>query len=209
MIVEFQIADLLKEKSQFDIGFISTAGNSGKKTTIMQSHFDCVLFINDQLPSFEKVIDEFEDILEISEYPIEIHRRTDYVIQFKVRGFEFDFLPAPNFVTKSSQCSSGRIDQQQRATLNQIKADPETLSYKYSTALSQAVLRFMKKQSSFVHEMVRVAKFWFKTLHFKRHISGDKTLIDGGRLCSERGRREFFHSALAVLHEFSEVDRRL
>ena len=176
--MQFQICKLLQAKSKFPIGFVKMAGSSGKKTTIQQSDFDCVLFVNGEEPVFDEVLDDFESILQMSVYPIKGIKLTRYSIQFRIDVFDFDFLPASNFVEKNGLSGDSLIDQQQRSTLDRIKHDPSKLCHRYSAGLSQAVVRFMKKQSSFVHDMVRIAKFWFKTVYIEKNISGAKTLIE-------------------------------
>lgn len=162
-----QIFKLLQKESKFKIDRVCIAGSAGKRTTIFDSDIDCVLFINDERPLFEGVLDDFKKVL-IEAKPFGI-KKTDLVIyksktrkfslHLKAMGFEFDILPATNF-TKGYQLDGDElIDKQQQQVLAEIGNNPQK-AYEYSSSLAEAAIRFMRKQSSFVHEMVRITKFW-------------------------------------------------
>lgn len=176
----YQIVKLLQSKSPFKIGQVCVAGSSGKKTTICDSDVDCILFINDKQPPFDDVLDDFENILTMTDsYQIKDVVTTKCSIQFKSSNFDIDILPAANFI---SNCSGEDMehfnDLQHRTTLDYIKTDPESLSYVYSGSLAKTTVKFMKRQDGFAHEMVRIVKYWFKTLYFEKKISGAKSLIE-------------------------------
>lgn len=99
----------------------------------------------------KKVLDDFEEIL-LMESSLEIReiKKTKYSIQFIVDQFEFDILPAPNFVTRETTAQDKYRLQRERA-LERIKRDPETYSYMYSGALAQASIDFMKHQDEYTH----------------------------------------------------------
>lgn len=178
-----QILELFQfqKKSQYKIGQICMAGSVGKKTTIMGSDMDCVLFINDEMPPFEDILDEFEDILTLStSFNIRNVRKTRYSVQFSADEFDFDILPAPNMVKKEigSDDDEDLVALQQARVLDVIKRNPEKYSYMYSGGLAFSAIRFMKQQDDFAHDMVRLAKFWYKSLYFPQYISGAKALIE-------------------------------
>lgn len=145
------------------------AGSTGKKTTIIDSDMDIVLFINDERPPFKDVLDDFENILIIKEdnsLKIRNIKATPFSIHFKAMSFEFDFLPAANF-TKGLQLDGDLlIDIQQEKVLEKIKEHPKENCYMYSNSLADAAIRFMKQQSGFVNEIVRIAKFWYECFVF-------------------------------------------
>ncbi|XP_055298386.1 2'-5'-oligoadenylate synthase 1A-like [Sitodiplosis mosellana] len=175
------IIELLQTKSKFDIGRVCIAGSIGKKLTIIGSDIDFVLFINDERPMFGDVLEDFDNILTMTDsFNIRDVHVTKYSIQFKALGFEFDVLPAANF-TKGLQLQGDTlIDIQQQRVLEHIAQDPKKYGYMYSSSLAEAAVRFMKQQDGFVNEMVRIAKFWFKTLHLNdlRNRSGAKNCIE-------------------------------
>lgn len=157
-----QIIKLLEQKSKFAIGRACIAGSTGKKTTIINSDLDCVLYINGKHPPFADVLDDFENILTMTgSFKIRDIRTTKYSIQFKALEFEFDILPAANFIENVQGYDSDQlIDIQQREVLRIIAKDPEKYCYMYSASLATAAIRFMRQQDGFVNDIVRIAKFW-------------------------------------------------
>lgn len=127
----------------------------------MGSDIDCVLFINDEQPPFKDVLEDFENILNMTDsFNIRDVHKTRYSVQFKALEFEFDILPAANF-TKGLQADGDvLIDIQQERVLRIIEQDPKKNGYMYSSSLAFSVIRFMKQQNGFVNQMVRLAKFW-------------------------------------------------
>lgn len=156
-----QIFILIKQRSKFKVGRVCIAGSTGKKTTIMGSDIDGVLFINDELPPFEDVLDDWEDILTMTDsYQIQDVRKKTFSINFKAFDFEFDILPAANFIVGIQADRDTLIDMQQQRVLAHIAKDPKKYGYSYSSSLADASIRFMERQNGFVNEMARIAKFW-------------------------------------------------
>ncbi|KAG4079675.1 hypothetical protein HA402_009061 [Bradysia odoriphaga] len=174
------IIKLLQDKSRFKIGQVCIAGSGGKRTTIFSSDVDCVLFINEMRPPFKEVLNDFYEILTLTDsFNIRNVRTTQYTIQFTANGFDFDIQPAANFFAHCHNETGEHLsNEQQRRTLDIIKADPAKYGYPYSGSLAKATVQFMKEQNAFTHEMVRVAKFWYKTLYFDEYVSGAKSAIE-------------------------------
>lgn len=172
-----QVFMRLQQKSRYPIGRQYIAGSAGKKTTIFGFDVDMVLMINEEEPPFKEVLDDFEEIFMIENaLDIKNIRKTRFSIQFTIDQFDFDILPAPNFVTHDG----GRADadeMQQRRTLDRIRRDPERYGYMYSGGLAQVSINFMRRQVDFTHDMVRLAKFWYKSL-FLEYVSGGKLLVE-------------------------------
>lgn len=164
-----QIFKIIQQKSKFRVGRVCIAGSTGKKTTIKNSDIDLVLFINNELPLFEDVLVEWKNILtdNTHSYQIKDIRTTKYSIQFNAWGFEFDILPAVNFSVGNLS-----IELQQERVLAHIAKNPEKYRYSYSSSLADASIRFMEQQSGFVHEIVRIAKFWYVFFWFRIKPSG-------------------------------------
>lgn len=146
---------------------------------------DVILFLNNEQPPFSKVLDEWEDIFLLTEgLDVRDIRKTDYSIQFNFQSYEFDLLPAPNFAHSSGLSSEERIKLQRNKTLEKIAEkiahgrDQMKYNYLYSSALAESVLQFIRKQEGFVNEMIRIAKFWYKTLHIPDYVSGAKSFIE-------------------------------
>lgn len=171
---------LLQRRSNYKIGQVCIAGSAGKKTTIRNSDLDCILFVNGELPPFKNVLEDFKDILSSTDtFQLSNISITECSIQFKANNFDFDILPAANFVSHIQNVDSNVLnDLQQRATLDYIKQDPAKFGYSFSGSLAKSTVNFMKVQDGFVNEMIRLVKFWFSTLHFEEKISGAKSLIE-------------------------------
>lgn len=153
---------MLQAKSKFAIGRACIAGSTGKKTEIINSDLDCVLFVNGKRPPFADVLEDFENILTVTDsFKIRDIRTTKYSIQFAALDFQFDILPAANFTENvQGHDNDELIDIQQREVLRIIGRDPKKYCYMYSSSLATAAIRFMKQQDGFVNEIVRIAKFW-------------------------------------------------
>lgn len=200
-----QIVKLLQKESRFDIGQFCIAGSSGKRTTIFNSDIDCVLFINDECPPFEKVLTDFQEILELTEsFKIRDIRTTQYTVQFKVNDFEFDIQPAANFFPHCEDKTGDELsDDQHCRTLDINKLDPSKYGYLYSGSLARATVQFMKRQDGFAHEMVRLAKFWYKTLYFDDYTSGAKSAIE--LVAVYAARKESNYASASHLRCFGQV----
>lgn len=168
----FQIFNTLKVKSEYKIDRIAMAGSSGKKTTIIKSDMDAVLFINNEQPMFGKVLLNWADVLK-HEFGISATIR-NHSIEFQFKGLEFDLLPGSNLVP-DVQCR--KIRKQRQRTLKCIAKNPSHW-YAYNGALAESVVEFIKRQGSFEKQMIRVAKFWYKTRKIPYKISGAKTMIE-------------------------------
>lgn len=148
----------------------------------MQSDVDCVYFINNHEPPFDEIIKEFYDICNTHEvkslfdtFNVKMNKNS---INFEINGLEMDVVVATNFVKKLNKHQS-LVHVQQREALQRIKLNPTENCYKYSSALAEASVNFMKIRNGFANEMVRIAKYWFLQLDrdFK-HISGASTFIE-------------------------------
>lgn len=175
-----QIFKVLHQSKKVDRQYIN--GSKGKKTTIFDFDIDMVLLINDEEPPFDDVLEKFEMLIRESEYFSKMRnfKKSDISIQFTIDQFDFDVLPAPNFLTRDSDRDDARKrQQQQRRTLDRIKRDPVRYGCMYSGGLAEASIDFMRRQDDFTLDMVRLAKFWFKSLFLgHRHVSDGKLLIE-------------------------------
>lgn len=177
----FQIKQILQVRSRYKIDRMCVAGSAGKKTEIFSSDIDCVLFINDVRPPYNDLLKEFNFILKAAKLrnvKITAIKTTRYSLQFKAGEFEYDFLPAPNFVrARDGKRHDGR-KMQYRKTLEYMARDPEKYKYVYGAALAEATVDFMKTRSGFANEMVRLAKYWLHRVEFEEYISGKSAFIE-------------------------------
>lgn len=143
-------------------------GSFGKKTDVINPDLDLVTVVNNiDSPHYEGVLEEFEDILLMNERKLaiscgSIKRASKFSLQFLFNnGIEVDLLPATN-----------KTPDEVYALLEQ-KPD---MFYSYSSSLVKKQIEFMTSHdSSFVHIIVRLVKYWFKSLSF-----GEKKLRGKG-----------------------------
>jgi hypothetical protein len=209
-----RIFTLLQKSKFFKVDRVKIAGSIGKKTAVcVDPDFDLVAFINDQHPPFTKVLDNFEDILKTSDMDIKHVKVTQYSIQFEVDHIGFDLLPATNFVNLSPQPGGEVLARiQAEKALECITKNPGRDGYKYGSACAEQQVEFLKNQSPFVHSVVRLAKFWNKTLHQFPYISGRSTMIEliaiHAATIQEQGQRsclEGFKIFLTLMKEFDKL----
>lgn len=123
------------------------------------------------------MLNDFEDILLLANLPKKLSamRKTRFSIQFQYGGFDVDLLPAMDFVptpTMQNPASEQAFYVLQRISKHKDKA------YYYSSALAETQLAFMRKQSPFIHDLVRLCKLWNKSLLIDDYISGRSTLME-------------------------------
>jgi len=165
---------LLQKHSTYKLDRCRLLGGVGKKTSIsVKFDYDCVIYVNDVDPPFEELLDEWDDIF--IQYLTELKGETKvtrYSIQFKVEGFEFDILPAPNYTGFNHDIIS------QAKIIWERISKQEKISYLYSSGLSELALQFMEKQSGFIHDLCRLTKFWNFTILFDQYVSGRSCIIE-------------------------------
>lgn len=151
------------------------AGSIGKKTNIVSSDMDCVLFLNDEEPPFDDIMNCFYEIFVDSPFnEVFTIRKNKFAVQFKNDNFKLDLVPAPNFTGNKKH-----IDLQQKIALERIMENPKVNCYVYSSALAEATVDFMERRVGFANDMARIAKFWFKSCSFDGiYISGASTFIE-------------------------------
>lgn len=174
-----QINKLLQQWSRYKLSSTKIAGSIGKKTTIVSSDVDMIIFlppdVNGPLNShnldkfLSDVLEDFEWVLRNYNilFPIKDIRHTAYSLNFNVRNFQFDLLPAIDFMGNSSN-----LLLQQQMTLDIMPENLRSNVYRFSPSLAFSTVDFMKKQSSFAHDMARLAKFWYKSASIATHVSG-------------------------------------
>lgn len=172
--------ETLQQKSSFKVDRIHFAGSFGKKTNVQNSDVDCVYFLNGKYPPFDDVLLECYNICKSSlnhMFNIKLNKNS---LNFVNKKFEMDVVFATNFVNDLKKNQSLPHIQQKYA-LERIREDPAKNGYKYSAALAEASVYFMKTRVGFANEMARICKWWFKNLVKSAKfdgISGANTFIE-------------------------------
>ncbi|UJR21885.1 hypothetical protein I4U23_024957 [Adineta vaga] len=174
------IFSLLQKKSDYNLDRARLVGGVGKKTSIhVKFDYDCVIYINNVHPTFENILDEWEEILTLHLKNLDEEIKcTKCSIQFSIQGFGFDILPAPNYAGPNhdymvqAECVWNKISEARNSSKE------KNVSYIYSSGLSELALWFIQKQTASIHDLCRLAKFWNCTVLFKQHVSGRSSFIE-------------------------------
>ena len=134
--------------------------------------------MNNEEPPFKEVLDEFRKLI-ARNFTMELDdiERTSRSLQFTIDGIKFDVLPATNMRPHGSK----RIFRPQSEKMFQkIKRspDPYKTSMENSAAMSEAAVAFVMKQSTFVHQMARLGKYWNSTIQHSGYISGRSYIME-------------------------------
>lgn len=173
----------LEKESQYEITILY--GSYGKKSRIISSDVDLVIFMKNVHPPFDRLLKRFESILmsmgETDESNrITNMRRTRNLLQFDFDGYEFDLVPATDFI--SEPYLEAREDLQQDIVLNKMVWwklwQCKSARIDYSSSLTSSTFDFMKRQSSFTHDIVRLAKYWYKSVCITTYVAGAKHAIE-------------------------------
>src|SRR5438876_1152752 len=82
--LDFQIFELVQKKSKFSVDRVYIGGSEGKRTAVITADFDCVVFVNNEKPLFKRVLEDFEEIFTLTNYPrIKNISSTPFSIQFQ------------------------------------------------------------------------------------------------------------------------------
>jgi len=171
-----KVENVLK-KHYSNIDRIVHAGSLGKGTEVLAPDVDVVVFLNKEEAPFEKVLEEWMTLLGDKQHGLNIEKmkKTNISLQFGFAdsGVKVDLLPATNFAKGA--------EQQKEAALKDIEKKNTRAEFQslYAGSLSEAQVAFMNAQSSFTHELVRLGKYWYKTLYLgPKNIYGMKLMLE-------------------------------
>ena len=177
-----RIVRALHKNKKYKIDRTKILGSVGKDTVI-NTHldFDCVVYLNrshGEPPLPGDIFDIFEECLTLAEnIDAKIHHSYStpdkrVALQATIDGFDFDIVPAVNY--------SQDTEEQRSMAFEKIKslANPVRDGYRYSSSLSETQVDFVKLQSPFTHQLIRLAKYWMYSLLIKEYISGRSSLIE-------------------------------
>ncbi|XP_057303914.1 uncharacterized protein LOC130641218 [Hydractinia symbiolongicarpus] len=163
----------LQTSKMFKIDRCELVGGAEKKSSIyLKVDFDCVVIVNNIRPSqFEEVLDHFEDILlfkfDIKESEIKkTPRRKPKTLQFTLEDVDFDVVLAIAPGERKEGDAKMLLNTAKQTERNQdFEAAKELM--KMQNGLSEMAVQFLKKQTPFVHEFIRLCKYWNNTLFFE------------------------------------------
>jgi hypothetical protein len=165
----------LKEKSKYKIDRTRITGSVEKGTAIKTDYdFDLVIFVNDIELPFINVVEDFEKILRSINFTVieKNDKKRQIVIKAVKEGINFDICIAINF---DQNIAEQRVQVQQ---IIKVLPNPQKDSYEYSPSLDESQVKFVKEQSSYAHDLIRLAKYWNKSLFIEEYISGRSSLIE-------------------------------
>ena len=204
---------MIKRDEAYDVGFVSITGSVGKKLSILEPDFDCVVFVNVDVSKFDKVLEKYENILKNSVIPMDGLRKTKHSLQFSIHGFNYDLLPATNFLIGQDFDNHDVIFRQRNITLRHIrkqlkrgKESPQRSAY--SSGLAHSNVHFMTRYRGFSHEIARIARFWFKCLQLKVQPYGAKRLIEVVALHAAKKKKNHesaFRTFLGLMSKFNDL----
>ena len=174
-IIETKIFRWLREKSKYSIDRCVLAGGLAKKTsTLLKCDADVAIFHNESSVEKETILDDFQDILmlstDLAEDKIEINRKG--TIQFNLDGIWFDVVTAKN---NSDPQDRDKIRSQRVNALKHLKNSGEE---KIIHDTTESSVEFIKTKSKFVHDVVRLVKYWNQLCFYGGKIHGRSLLFE-------------------------------
>ncbi|CAL8140381.1 unnamed protein product [Orchesella dallaii] len=225
-----RVFEKLKNESNFSVARVYFGGSFGKKTDVIECDLDLHVLLNDIDISrdrrtihssnqagpllgwsldisrdLENILDDFETLLTLHEDELKIHgdiERKKRSLSFKFQnGIEVDLLPANN-ITDDLE------------VMRKMEEDPENYSFFFNPSFVDKQISFLKSQDSFTHTLIRLAKFWWKSLYLgQEEFKGGCAMIEV--ICaavaadeSEGQLRNFcmFQAFTKVIEKLSKVD---
>uniref|UniRef100_T1IMN7 2'-5'-oligoadenylate synthetase 1 domain-containing protein n=1 Tax=Strigamia maritima TaxID=126957 RepID=T1IMN7_STRMM len=174
-----KIFSILQTINEFSIDRSEIIGSVGKKTAIApEFDLDCVIFINDvNIDDFRQVLKSFKQALESEESmsgaTFNIPKLKIALFDGNVEGFKINIVPAINFSQNNAK--------QREKTLQRIKLDypePSRDWYRYSSSLIHGQVEFLDRQTPFTINLIRLAKYWNRSIYIGEYVAGRTTLIE-------------------------------
>jgi len=204
------VFNILRSSTDF-VDRVVIAGSMGKKFSIQDdddsedsrvsgyvSDFDLVVFCNHYggSPSsfFHMITWRLKRILN-NQRGIEVHTVNENCIQFSFNGYEFDLVPAINYVTES--VSNVRELQKQRTYEAMDRSPSYESALRLNGGLAETSVYFAKQKSSLTHSVVRIAKYWalnLKTPSFPGLKLLVETVAIDATMTIERSKRQEYQS---------------
>lgn len=177
--VFYEVVHILHQwNSVYKIDRIRTGGSCGKDTgTCHKMDLDMTFFINKTEPPFEDCLSELRSwIAEVFCISFSAIKQTDCSLQFRMYSHDIgkevkvDLLPAPNFVSQTHY-GVDICKQQQERTLDAIQNSQLTRRV-FRSSFTEAAVSFVRNQSEYVRNLVRLTKFWKDSIYFEGGVTG-------------------------------------
>ena len=154
-----EIIQTVERKTRFTIRRVAKAGSMAKHTAInVKLDYDCIFYVEEQAASsaVRGFLDDVDNILTLS-FPDLAGRQTQHADSFFYKGYYFDFL-----------CCQHLDQQPEQQVRKALHTQEDTLK----VSLSEGTVIFMKEQSSFVHQLARLLKFWSHSVQVPGFFNG-------------------------------------
>lgn len=149
-----QIFHELHTKSKFSINRATIVGSTEKNTALKSYHdIDLAIFMNELNYPFDKVLEDFLQVIRsevTSDVFIDTKPNRISLLKGSVKGIDFDISPAINFDSDQEK---------QRKKVMEQNEDPIEIIHKYCSSLIESRTQFVKIQSAFTHNLIRIAKY--------------------------------------------------
>lgn len=202
-----KILAALKANSKFPIMRMIYEGRNDKYTAVMFQSLYLTVFVNiNDKPDFVKILEDFEAVISttfgINENEIQHSKCVRFVVPpsgigglEQSAGFVVEILPAVNLVHNPQSLNFAKV--QLDEVTRKIARHPTTHAY-YRNSLVEDQLGFMRQQTPFTQDLVRLAKFWYKSLFFGEYIPGGITIIELIAVCAAKRRVKSLHDAFIM-----------
>ena len=185
-----EIIRTIQKKTRFTIRRVAKTGSVGKNTAInVKLDYDCLFYIEADATRTESIsafLDEVDNILTLN-FPDVAGKQTEHTDSFFYKGFYFDFL----------SCQHLDLDPEQ-----QVKKAMQTNDENVKVCLSEGTVIFMKDQSSFVHQLSRLLKFWSHSVLVPGFFNGRSYTMElFAVLASEEEQEDLLRGFRLALHK--------
>lgn len=159
-----KIIKQLENQSRYKIARTFIGGSVAKGTDISSSDIDYYLFMANDEPPYHDILLHFEDILTSLEICIDLKiRRSKFAVNLKSESFNLDIVPVANHAKDIA--------------LKIIQQNPYRNTLIYNTSFVEHSVQFIRSQSDFAKDMVRITKYWYKSLNIG-YVRGGKLFIE-------------------------------
>ncbi|CAL8140385.1 unnamed protein product [Orchesella dallaii] len=199
-----RVFEKLKKNSNFSVARVYFGGSFGKKTDVIECDLDLHVVLNGIDPSrdLEKILDDFETLLILHEDELKIQgdiERKKRSLSFRFQnGIEVDLLPARNITDELE-------------VMRKMVEDPENYSFFFNPSFVDKQIAFLKSQDSFTHTLIRLAKFWWKSLYLGEEFKGGCAMIEVicAAVAADENEGQGQHRNFCMFRAFTKVIEKL
>ncbi|CAL8144657.1 unnamed protein product [Orchesella dallaii] len=166
-----KVFNTLKQHSHYFLDSYQFAGSFGKETDVIDPDLDLVVLVNKCRPPLKGVLNEFEKILRANEDYLQIcpgsYKKSIRCLKFAFRnGISVDLLPAPN------------LSYDEKENVLALMRNNDELAHLYNPSFVEDQIAFMEDQDNFTHTLIRLSKFWLKSLNLGQSFSGGSAMME-------------------------------